>query len=168
MYYLTISTNMIKKIETVHIIICDSNTELRIPTGTLLDKLSIDNWSDIHRYKYSTQFEFAIGKVSENYDGWIKMPCNNILVEKFMGQYITCPKIKLLCKFDNITNDTLYVSDSYIVCDTYPLSVKYCVDKLNVCLDITHIDLSKKKWSFCASILSKDRRIYCVYMSYEK
>ena len=110
---------MLKKVDPVYILTYDDNTILHIPIGTLLDKLSIDIWSDIHRYKDSFPEEFAIGKVSEEYVGWVRMPFNDKLLARFMKQYFVNSEIKLLCDFDCNIDDILYYDDVTYLCYGY-------------------------------------------------
>ena len=156
---------MLKKVEPVYILTFDDNTKLHIPIGTLLDKLSTDTWSDIHRYKDSFPDEFAIGKISETYAGWTQMPFDNKLLDRFLKQYFVNSEIKLLCDFDCSANDTLYTVDSYVRYDGCTICVKLNKDKngIQLCTYDSPIKIGRKLTTY-QSMRSESERIYCMYI----
>ena len=156
---------MFKKVETVHIFTCDDNTELRIPIDTLLDKLSIDIWSDIHRYKDSFPEEFAIGKISEEYAGWTKMPIDNKLFDKFLERYFVNSEIKLLCDFDCNVNNTLYIVDSYVRYDDWTICVTLNKEKNGIQLyAYDRPIINGGKLTAHQPMRPENYRIYCMYI----
>lgn len=158
---------MLKRTELVQILIFSDNTELRIPIDTLLDKLSADTWSDIHRYKDSYPCEFAIGKISDKYDGWVQMPLDNNMLDRFIEHYFIDSKIKLLCNINANINDILYVTDSSCIWyDNWPIRIKSDENRKSALLHTDTFNIvNGKKIYYKHSTLSKFRRLYCVYIS---
>ena len=156
---------MLKKVDPVYLLTYADNTILHIPIGTLLDKLSADTWSDIHRYKNSFLDEFAIGKISETYVGWVKMPIDNKLLDKFLERYFVNSEIKLLCDFDCNANDALYIIDTYVKYNGRTIYVKLNKDKNGIQLcNWIGSNINRGELTTHQSVISVSERIYCVYI----